>query len=152
MNTHIRTLKPLGMPKGMDPRKWRQSVQKRLNDHLDRAMSLITALDLMEADCDLEDTADDEPSLGWTERGGQSFLSSTAPNLPPGDVLDLELDNADDEEGGVGEPCPDIYGETVMWATTSSRRKCWCLHEGVPISEDHGGPAGRGQASGDRGI
>ena len=83
MNTHPRTLKPLGMPKGMDPRQWRQSVQKRVNDHLDRAMSLITALDLMEADCDLEETADDEPSIGGDDR---------------------EQDNSDDEEGGDNEP------------------------------------------------
>ena len=53
------------MPKGMNPRERRQSVETRLNDVLDRAMSLITALDLMEADCDLEETADDEPSLGF---------------------------------------------------------------------------------------
>lgn len=57
-----RVLQPYGMPKGMDPRQWRQSVEKRLNDLLDRAMSLITALDLMEADCDLEDSHDAEPS------------------------------------------------------------------------------------------
>ncbi|MFD1982647.1 hypothetical protein ACFSOZ_08155 [Mesorhizobium newzealandense] len=96
MNAHIKTLKPLGMPKGMDPRQWRQSVEKRLNDLLDRvdrAMSLITALDLMEADCDLEETADDEPSLGCLD--------------------DLELDNCDDEEGGDTEP--DNFSETVMW-------------------------------------
>lgn len=60
MNAHTPILQPLGMPKGMDPREWRQSVEKRLNDVLDRAMSLITALDLMEADCDLEDGADAE--------------------------------------------------------------------------------------------
>jgi hypothetical protein len=35
------------------PREWRQSVEKRLNDLLDRVMSLITALDLMEVDYDL---------------------------------------------------------------------------------------------------
>ncbi|OWK20403.1 hypothetical protein AJ88_30355 [Mesorhizobium amorphae CCBAU 01583] len=93
----------------------RQSVEKRLNDLLDRAMSLITALDLMEVDCDLEETADDEPSLGWTERGGHGSASYLAPNLPAGDVLDLEMDNCDDEEGGDAEPCPDIAGETVMW-------------------------------------
>ncbi|RUU86452.1 hypothetical protein EOB59_28900 [Mesorhizobium sp. M7A.F.Ca.MR.176.00.0.0] len=115
MNAHTPIVKPYGCPQGVDPRTWRQSVETRLNDLLDRAMSLITALDLMEADCDLEETADDEPSLGWGHRGGQSFLSSTAPNLPPGDVLDLELDNADDEEGGDPEPCPDIFGEHVMW-------------------------------------
>jgi hypothetical protein len=104
MTAHIRTLQPLGMPKGMDPRQWRQSIQKRLNDHLDRAMSLITALDLMEADCDLEDTADDEPSLGWVDRG------------QPGNTLDLELDNCDGEDGhDVEGYCPEDYGETVMW-------------------------------------
>ncbi|TPN57579.1 hypothetical protein FJ976_02775 [Mesorhizobium sp. B1-1-9] len=95
MNTHVRTLKPLGMPKGMDPREWRQSVETRLNDLLDRAMSLITALDCMEADCDLEDTADDEPSLLCLD--------------------DLELDNCDDEDSHDAEPCPDVAGEIVMW-------------------------------------
>ncbi|BAB50798.1 hypothetical protein [Mesorhizobium japonicum] len=79
MNAHTPILKPLGMPKGMDPRQWRQSVEKRLNDLLDRAISLITALDLMEVDCDLQETADDEPSLGCID--------------------DLELDNCDLEDG-----------------------------------------------------
>lgn len=95
MNAHTPILKPLGMPKGMDPREWRQSVEKRLNDLLDRAMSLITALDLMEVDCDLEDGADEEPSLGCLD--------------------DLEQDTCDDEDGGDAEPCPDIYGERIMW-------------------------------------
>lgn len=94
MNAHKPILQPLGMPKGMDPRQWRQSVEKRLNDF--RAMSLITALDLMEVDCDLEETADDEPSLGCLD--------------------DLELDHCDDEDGGDLEgSCPGDYGETVMW-------------------------------------
>lgn len=88
-------LQPFGRPRGMDPRTWRQEVEKRLNHLLDRAMSLITALDLMEADCDLEETADDEPSLGCLD--------------------DLEQDNCDDEEGGDAEPCPDIAGECIMW-------------------------------------
>lgn len=105
MSAHMRLLKPYGMPRGMDPRQWRQSVEKRLNDHLDCAMSLITALDLMEADCDLESTDDDEPSLGWTERGGSGLASYSAPNLGHGsDTCDLELDNADDEDGGDTEP------------------------------------------------
>ena len=115
MNAHIRMLKPLGCPQGVDPRTWRQEVEKRLNDLLDRAMSLITALDLMQADCDLEETADDEPSLGWTERGGHGSASYLAPNFPAGDVLDLEMDNCDDEEGGDTEQCPDVAGEIVMW-------------------------------------
>ncbi|RWN26518.1 MAG: hypothetical protein EOR97_28150 [Mesorhizobium sp.] len=96
MNAHVRTLKPYGMPKGMDPREWRQSVQKRLNDHLDRAMSLITALDLMEADCDLEETADDEPSLGCLD--------------------DLEQDNCDDEDSHDAEAhCPEDNGD-IAWS------------------------------------
>ncbi|WP_095203227.1 hypothetical protein [Mesorhizobium carmichaelinearum] len=116
MNAPVALLKPLGMPKGMNPREWRQSVEKRLNDLLDRAMSLITALDLMEADCDLEETADDEPSLGWGHSGGQSFLSGTAPNLPPGDTCDLELDNCDDEDGHDAEGyCPEDYGDGAQW-------------------------------------
>ncbi|MER8746011.1 hypothetical protein NKH54_23425 [Mesorhizobium sp. M1004] len=115
MTALVRTLRPNGMPKGTDPRVWRQSIEKRLNDLLDRAMSLVTALDLMEADfCDDEETGDDEPSLGWAHNGGQSFLSGTAPNLPAGDTCDLELDNADYEEGADAEPCPDTYGETAM--------------------------------------
>jgi hypothetical protein len=118
MNAHTPILKPVGMPKGMNPRTWRQEIEKRLNDILDRAMSLITALDMMEVDCDLEDTADDEPSLGWGHRGGQSFLSATAPNLGPGDVLDLELDNCDDEDGHDAEP--DNDGETFMWSEDTS--------------------------------
>ncbi len=61
MNAHHRQARNLlGCPHGVNPRIWRQSVERRLNDLLDRAMSLITALDLMDTDCDLEDTADDE--------------------------------------------------------------------------------------------
>jgi hypothetical protein len=57
MDTHISMLKPLGMPQGTDLRTWRQEVEKRLDGLLDRAMSLITAMDCMEADCDREETA-----------------------------------------------------------------------------------------------
>lgn len=113
MTIHTPILKPLGCPQGVDPRTWRQEVEKRLNDLLDRAMSLITALDVMEADCDLEDTGDDEPSLGWGLRGSQSFLAGTAPNLAPCDTVDLELDNCDDEPGGDDEAEHD--SEEIMW-------------------------------------
>ncbi|RWL45275.1 MAG: hypothetical protein EOR60_15125 [Mesorhizobium sp.] len=44
-------------------------IEAQLNDLFDRATALITALDLMEIDCDLEDGADAEPSVGWGERG-----------------------------------------------------------------------------------
>lgn len=61
-------------------------------------MALITVLDLMEADCDLEDGADDEPSIG--SYGGD----------------DRERDDCDDEDSHDAEGCcPDDCGETVMW-------------------------------------
>lgn len=105
MNAHIRMLKPLGCPQGIDPRTWRQEVEKRLNDLLDRAMSLITALDCMEADCDLEETADDEFSLGWPERGPTAYGVQCD---------DREMDNCDLEDSHDAEP--DVCdGETVMW-------------------------------------
>lgn len=94
MNMHVNTLRPFGIPAGTDPRTWRQAVEAQVNDLLDRAMSLITALDLMEADADLEDNGDAEPYLGWTERAAREFM-------PAGD---LELDEADDEDGGDSEP------------------------------------------------
>jgi hypothetical protein len=56
-------------------------------------MTLITALDVMEVDCDLEDTTDDEPSLLCLDF--------------------LELDNADDEDGHDAEPSED--GEHIRW-------------------------------------
>ena len=40
MNAHTPVLKPYGCPQGVDPRQWRQSVETRLNDLLDRAMAL----------------------------------------------------------------------------------------------------------------
>ncbi|WP_095087644.1 hypothetical protein [Mesorhizobium sophorae] len=116
----ISTLQPFAMPAGMDPRTWRQEIQKRINELLDQSMALITALDVMESDCDLEDTADDEPSLGWGHRGGQSFLSGSAPNLPTGDTCDLELDNSDDEDTGDNEP---MHGAVERHPT--SRESPW---------------------------
>lgn len=56
---NLARLVPFGIPAGTDPRTWRQAVEAQVNDLLDRAMSLITALDLMEAD------ADHEPWLGF---------------------------------------------------------------------------------------
>ncbi|MGX5803712.1 hypothetical protein ACWGS9_21050 [Bradyrhizobium sp. Arg314] len=75
MNAVVRSLKPFGIPKGMDPRTWRQAIEKQINDLFDRAAALITALDVMEADCDLEDGADAEPWLGWGERGPGGTVS-----------------------------------------------------------------------------
>ncbi|AZO75034.1 MAG: hypothetical protein E5V92_01890 [Mesorhizobium sp.] len=73
MNAVITSLQPFGIPDGLDPREWRIAVQRRVDELLDQSMALITALDIMEADSeDLEDGADAEPWLGWTDRGPQT--------------------------------------------------------------------------------
>ncbi|MEI9414734.1 hypothetical protein [Mesorhizobium sp. Cs1321R2N1] len=105
MNAPVGTLKPFGIPEGMDPRTWRKAIEAQLNDLFDRATSLITALDCMEADCDLEETNDDEPSLGWSDRGPQAtsnmFLDGRGSAYD-----DREQDNSDDEDDGTLEPSP----------------------------------------------
>ncbi|RUV00543.1 hypothetical protein EOA79_20280 [Mesorhizobium sp. M1A.F.Ca.IN.020.03.2.1] len=78
-------------------------ARRAIEDEIERLISL---LDLMEADCDLEDGADDEPSLGWCTGYG------------PGDTLDLEADDCDDEDDGTAEPSPGALNRVcqVKWA------------------------------------
>jgi hypothetical protein len=101
----------------LDPRKWRRAVAQRVNELLDQTAALIAALDLMETDCDLEDGADDEPWLGWSERGPQSVSSMFLDGRgSPHD--DREHDNADDEDDGTAEPslgAPDRCSQ-MHWA------------------------------------
>ncbi|WP_027578399.1 hypothetical protein [Bradyrhizobium sp. Ai1a-2] len=62
---------------------------------------------------ELEPDGDDEPSLGWTERG--AGLSGTD---------DRELDTADDEDGGDAEPSlgsRDHYHSQEAWAVGDRR-------------------------------
>lgn len=54
----------------------------RLNELLDSAMSLISALDLMEADCDLEDTCHSQ-KLSQRREGVRRFLENGIWMLPP---------------------------------------------------------------------
>ncbi|MDX8457905.1 hypothetical protein [Mesorhizobium humile] len=89
-------MKPVGIPAGADPRSWRQAIEQQLNDPFDRATALITALDVMEADCDLEDGADAAPWLGWGERGPKS-VSSVFTDGRGSSHCDRELE---DEHGG----------------------------------------------------
>lgn len=107
MNAHTPLLKPYGCPIGVDPQEWRRAIETRLNDLLDQSFALITALDLMEAECDLEPNGDDEPSLGWTANGGSALFTCDG---------DRELDNADyepdcdDEDGHDAEYDPAEWG------------------------------------------
>ncbi|MEI9422220.1 hypothetical protein O7A70_13705 [Mesorhizobium sp. Cs1299R1N1] len=72
MNAPVGTLKPYGIPDGLDPRAWRKAIQARVNELLDQSMALITALDVMEADCDLEPSGDEldaSATHGWAKGG-----------------------------------------------------------------------------------
>ena len=82
---NVPSLAPVGIPKGVDPRTWRQAIEKKLNDLLDQSLALITALDMMEVEPDSEDNGDAEEWLGWNDRG-QCGVNT-----------DRELDEADDE-------------------------------------------------------
>ncbi|RUU12728.1 hypothetical protein EOD23_06565 [Mesorhizobium sp. USDA-HM6] len=86
----------------------------RINELLDQSTALITALDLTEANCDLEG-ADDEQSLGWDIAAGNPFCPASRPIRLTAHLHGLELDNCDHENGHDAEPCPDFYGETVTW-------------------------------------
>ena len=124
-------LKPYGMPEGVDPLEWRKSAMARVNDLLDRAMNLITALDMMEVDADLEDGGDAEPWLGWPARGPSPYDSD--------DGDDRERDDSDDEDGGEAEPslgAPERGGWYVSqehWADGARGD-----HEREEVSEDEG--------------
>ncbi|TRC92179.1 hypothetical protein FJV76_32280 [Mesorhizobium sp. WSM4303] len=64
--------------------------------------ALIDMLDDLSPDPDLEETADDEPWLGWPTRGPQTLHSPFHEGR--GSVYDdRELDDSDDEEGGDDE-------------------------------------------------
>jgi len=78
-----------GIPEGISPEAWRKALAARIALHLNRIDNLIAALDAADADPDLEDTADDEPWLGWVEGGPRDIDYSN--------VDDREGDGSDDE-------------------------------------------------------
>ena len=98
----IVALVPLGMPAGMDPRTWRQAIEKRLNELLDQSMSLITALDMMEVDPDLEDGGDFEPWLGWTGEGRGTV--GLDPNVSHDDDREEQCEDEGAQCDDEGEP------------------------------------------------
>lgn len=104
MSMCISQIAPLGMPVGTDPRTWRKAIEARLNELLDQSFALITALDMMEVDPDFELTGDEEPSLGWTDRGPQATAKDAAnddredEDEHGGDILDEPHDEEPDIE------------------------------------------------------
>ena len=59
----------------------------------------------MEADCDLEETADDEPSIGWADRGPQAGGLND----------DCEMDDSDREESG------DEHEPSLGWSSATDQ-------------------------------
>lgn len=68
-------------------------LRKRIEQVIEH---LVSILDQFDGDENLEDGGDDEPSLGWTERGPDACLSA------PSD--DREVEDENDEDGADHEP------------------------------------------------
>jgi hypothetical protein len=120
---NVPSLAPVGIPKGVDPRTWRQAVEKRLNELLDQSLALITALDMMEVDPDFEPDEGGEPWLGWPIGGGLATSQQTFETIGGTGPLndDRESDASDWEDGGDSElECEDegaqCDDEGVIWA------------------------------------
>jgi hypothetical protein len=94
----------------------REKALKRLRkrtkaaDEIDRLLAFLDASDL---DPDLEETADNEPSLGWPVRGHC------------GGVYDLEAEEGNDEPDAEGEPSlgsvGDAHFDQTRWASGGPR-------------------------------
>lgn len=76
------------------PAASRHRLRQRLSGLIDR---LICALDALDGDPDLEDGADDEPSLSFTGYMNQDVAIRTEPT---GGLEWLDLEEASEDEGG----------------------------------------------------
>lgn len=84
-------LTPYGMPAGVKPHIWRQSVEARIQGLLDAADRLIDALDRMDPDPDLEPDNDDEPGTWPQAEISRVFDKGTDENLELGGDDEPEL-------------------------------------------------------------
>jgi hypothetical protein len=117
--TPIASLAPMGCPKGIEPHKWRKAIASRIETLSDQMNALISVLDRMDSDPDLEPNGDEEPSLGWPLGHGVSQLR---PDMAHDD--DREQDDTDAEDGGDDEPSlasPERYDRQIMWCAGSDR-------------------------------
>lgn len=132
---------PFGMPAGIDPRVWRRSVAARLDELLDAAMNLITALDLMETDPDLEPDDEGEPGT-WQEYAmSRGHGEDDDENLE--ECVDAEpwlagfSGNSDDRESdGMGQATVD--DEPSLGWTNAANQEFATLPSAVPWSVDDG--------------
>jgi hypothetical protein len=90
---------PTGCPVGIEPRRWRKALSRRVETHLALATALLSLLDGMADDCDLEDNGDHEPSLG----GGTNAYGE----------YDLEGDESETGDLSWPETGPQVFRDTL---------------------------------------
>ena len=110
------------------------TLRKQAVEEIDRLLSF---LDNLDGDTDLEPSADAEPSIGWT---GMEAAYATYRGQP---VEDRELDLADDEETG-DEHEPSLgwneqgdSGEHPSWGMVDAERDDCDLEDGGDEEPDH---------------
>lgn len=94
---------PTGCPIGIEPHLWRKAMSTRVQTHLALATALLSVLDGLDGDCDLEETADLEASDNADDE--ESDNDSGVEDQPHDADLDLwEGDNSEDLEPSLGSP------------------------------------------------
>lgn len=88
------------------PALTRQRLRIRLCNMIDR---LMTALDEIDGDPDLEDGADDEPSLAFQEAREWDSQDSIIRHSPTGGVERLDLEHSEEGEGEGDEREPEYW-------------------------------------------
>jgi hypothetical protein len=97
-------------------------MRKRLEATVE---SLIALLDEIAGDPDLEEAGDEEPSLGWPERGPAALWKDV-----PQD--DREADDSDDEDGADAEPSLGSIGS----GSAAVSQEWWAAGAGDEREED----------------
>lgn len=106
----MNAIRPIGCPFGVDPRDWRAAVAERAEMHAAILTSLLSVLDLMDGDADMEPwlgAAETQAGRGFwgaerTEEGSQLHWSdggstdAEEENEHGGDVLDERHDEQDE--------------------------------------------------------
>jgi hypothetical protein len=123
-------------------------TRRSIEDAIER---LVALLDQFDGEPDFEPANDDEPSIGWVERGPASPPIGDQSVHVAGDpaAVDLELDNSDWESGGDSEPslgAPERHPHPHDCLRSSGSQERWADgsrgdHErevDADIEQDHG--------------
>lgn len=146
-------LHPAGCPVGVDPAEWRVAIGKRIEDLQDRIQALITALDLIEVDPDLEpylagfetpvsddregDPGETEPTLGWTlatVQDGRKWLG----NADFGDELEADRSDYEPNLGSPEVPAERLVpGGSHGWHFKRGSQEHWAGGRGDDTEEEN---------------